>query len=113
MPRVPRQAGDAAKALPAITNAGFFSDYYLEHRLDSGLADLYDTWTALEREGHPTARQRMRALGSAFDRHRIDAAVTAPSQEELDEGRLDLGLLPPDGVAALTQLNDALLSAEG
>ena len=33
-------ADSAEKSIPALSNIGYFSDYYLAHRLDTGLADL-------------------------------------------------------------------------
>jgi hypothetical protein len=101
------------KAVPALSNIGYFSDYYLAHRLDSGLADLYTHWDALEKQGEPTARSRLRGLSTALIRLRADAAVTAPSAEALDADRLDTGQLPADGREAILALNDAILDALG
>ena len=53
-PRSPKASADE-KLIPAVVNAGYFSDYYLGYRLDAGLAELYARWDALEKEGHPTA----------------------------------------------------------
>lgn len=113
MGRAGRQSNEAGKALPAITNAGFFSDYYLVHRLDSGLSDLYAAWDAADKQGEPNARTRVRSLGTAFDRYRVDATLTAPDATALDAGRLELGILPPDGLTGLRGLNDAILGALG
>jgi hypothetical protein len=113
-PRTKVRAGSTdEKVIPSIVNAGYFSDYYLGYRLDSGLANLYGRWDAAEKTGDPTARTRIRALGSAFDAHRVDAALTAPGQDALDEGRLDPGVLPADAVEAQEQLNDKILEALG
>jgi hypothetical protein len=105
--------GGAEKPIPALSNLGYFSDYYLAHRLDSGLGDLYARWDAAEKQGEPTDRTRLRALTSAFSRLRADAALTAPAADVLDADRLDLGQLPPDGLDALLELNDAILGALG
>lgn len=105
--------GGAEKPIPALSNLGYFSDYYLVHRLDSGLGDLYARWEAAEKRGEPTDRTRLRALTSAFGRLRADAALTAPAADVLDTDRLDLGQLPPDGRDALLKLNDAILDALG
>lgn len=105
--------GGAEKPIPALSNLGYFSDYYLAHRLDSGLGDLYARWDAAEKQGEPTDRTRLRALTSAFGRLRADAALTAPAADVLDADRLDLGQLPPDGRDALLELNDAILGALG
>lgn len=105
--------GGAEKPIAALSNLGYFSDYYLAHRLDSGLGDLYARWDAAEKQGEPTDRTRLRALTSAFGRLRADAALTAPAADVLDADRLDLGQLPPDGRDALLELNDAILGALG
>ena len=99
----------AEKSLPAIVNHGYFSDYFLAYRLDAGLANLYKSWDVREREGISTARTRMRSLGNAFDKFRVDAALTSPETREGD-ARLDLKILPVDGIAALRDLNDAVLT---
>jgi len=98
------------KSLPAIVNNGYFSDYFLAYRLDAGLTDLYKRWDVREREGIPTARTSMRSLGNAFDKFRVDAALTSPETRD-GEARLDLKILPVDGVAALRDLNDAVFTA--
>jgi hypothetical protein len=98
------------KSLPAIVNHGYFSDYFLAYRLDAGLTDLYKSWDMREREGVPTARTRLRSLGNAFDKFRVDAALASPETRE-GEDRLDLKNLPVDGVAALRDLNDAVFTA--
>jgi hypothetical protein len=100
----------AEKSLPAIVNHGYFSDYFLAYRLDAGLTDLYKSWDVREREGVPTARTRLHSLGNAFDKFRVDAALTSPETRD-GEARLDLRNLPVDGVAALRDLNDAVLAA--
>ena len=100
----------AEKSLPAIVNHGYFSDYFLAYRLDAGLTDLYKSWDAREREGIPTARTRLRSLGNALDKFRVDAALTSPETQDGD-ARLDLKILPVDGVAALRDLNDAVFTA--
>ena len=106
-------ADSAEKSIPALSNIGYFSDYYLAHRLDAGLADLYSRWDAAEKVGDPTARTRVRSLSSALNRHRADAANTAPDETARDTGRLDLGDLPRDAREALLALNDEILSALG
>src|SRR4051794_909809 len=101
-----RAAADGApKSIPALSNIGYFSDYYLAHRLDAGLVDLYGRWDAADKVGEPTARTRVRALSSALTRHRADAAHTAPDETERDTGRLDPGDLPRDAREALLALN--------
>jgi hypothetical protein len=105
--------GSAEKAIPALMNLGYFSDYYLAHRLDSGLADLYARWDAAEKQGEPTDRTRLRALAGPFGRLRADAALTAPAGDVLDADRLDLGQLRSDARDALLELNDAILDALG
>ena len=100
------------KHLPSIANRGYFSDYFLGYRLDAGLADLYRQWDEAEKRGHPTARTRVRSLSTAFDKHRADAAATAPDLADNDT-RLDLGILRPDDAEALMNLNDAVLDALG
>ncbi|MBV9804741.1 MAG: hypothetical protein JO130_16180 [Solirubrobacterales bacterium] len=101
------------KAIPALSNVGYFSDYYLTHRLDSGLVDLYGRWDALEKQGELSERVRVRGLSVPFGRLRADATLTSPDGEALVDGRLDLGQLPADGRRALLALNDALLEALG
>lgn len=113
----PRSTGRSSnpdeKSIPSLVNAGYFSDYYLGYRLDAGLSDLYLRWDSAEKNGDSTARTRVRGLGAASDKFRVEAALTAPEQEALDEGRLDLRLLPVDAVAAQLDLNDAILEALG
>src|SRR5689334_17777206 len=106
-------AGAAEKSLPALSNQGYFSDYYLTHRLDVGLSDLYARWDAAEKQGEPTARTRVRTLTTALGRLRADAAITAPNEAALDGGELDLGDLPSDARGALLTLNGAVLRAFG
>src|SRR4051812_8213063 len=106
-------ADGAEKAIPALSNIGYFSDYYLEHRLDAGLAALYNQWDAAEKFAQPTARTRVRGLSSALARHRADAARTAPDEMARDTGRLDLGDLSRDAREALLALNDETLVALG
>jgi hypothetical protein len=101
-----------AKSLPAIVNHGYFSDYFLAYRLDAGLTDLYKSWDVREREGLPTARTRMRSLVNAFDKFRVDAALTSPETRDNEAG-LNVKILPVDGVAALRDLNDGVLTALG
>lgn len=96
---------------PGLDNQGYFSDYFLAYRLDAGLDDLYQRWDALERIGDPTARTRVRSLSTAFDKYRVDAAHTALDTE--DDTRLALGALATDDVAAVVDLNDAILTALG
>ena len=103
----------AEKQIPSLSNQGYFSDYYLAHRLDSGLADLYDRWKELEKIGEPTERIRVRQLGAAFSSHRADAALTEPEADLLDGGTLDLGDLRADAKRGLLALNDAVLTALG
>lgn len=100
------------KQLPSIANRGYFSDYFLGYRLDAGLDDLYERWDAAERNGDLTARTRVRSLSTAFDKHRAEAANTAPDLADNDT-RLALGTLHADDLAALTDLNDAVLTALG
>lgn len=112
MSRRTATAAGTEKQLPSIANRGYFSDYFLGYRLDAGLDDLYKRWDAAERNGDHTARTRVRSLSTAFDKHRADAASTAPDLVDNDD-RLDLASLHVDDVGALTDLNDAILSALG
>jgi hypothetical protein len=105
-------AASTEKQLPSIANRGYFSDYFLGYRLDAGLDDLYKRWEAAERNGDPTPRTRVRSLSTAFDKHRAEAAGTAPDLADND-ARLGLGILHADDLAALTDLNDAILTALG
>jgi hypothetical protein len=100
------------KQLPSIANRGYFSDYFLGYRLDAGLDELYKRWDALERNGDPTPRTRVRSLSTAFDKYRVEAANTAPDLADNDT-RLALGTLHTDDLAALADLNDAILNALG
>ena len=106
------KTGQDEKSLPAVVNQGYFSDYFLAYRLDAGLADLYKRWDEVERTGEPTSRSRLRGLGRAFDALRVDASLTAPGAID-DEARLDLKVLPSEGIAAQRSLNDAVLKALG
>lgn len=110
---VRRKAAATEKSIPALSNIGYFSDYFLAHRLDAGLSDLYARWDALEKQGEPTERTRLRSLSSALERFRADAALTAPEGDVLQEGRLKLGELPADGRVALVAANDLILGALG
>lgn len=101
-----------AKQLPSIANRGYFSDYFLAYRLDAGLDELYNRWDAVERNGDPTPRTQVRSLSTAFDKHRAEAANTAPDLSDNDT-RLALGTLDTDDLAALTDLNAAILTALG
>lgn len=112
-PRARGGTADAPKQVPSLTNNGYFSDYYLAHRLDSGLVDLYAGWDAAENNGDPTDRTRLRALTTQFHQYRADAVLTEPDADILEEGKLDLGQLPTDGTRALLALNDAVLAALG
>lgn len=113
----PRRAGvgnsGAEKQIPSLTNQGYFSDYYLAHRLDHGLSDLYTKWDELERNGVPTERTRVRQLGAAFGAYRADAALTKPDADLLDRDTLDLGDLRKDAKRGLLALNEAILAALG
>lgn len=111
---MPRGASDTTteKQLPSIANRGYFSDYFLGYRLDAGLEDLYKGWDVLERNGDPTPRTRVRSLSTAYDKHRAEAANTAPDLAEGDT-RLTLDTLGADDLSALTELNDAILAALG
>lgn len=106
-------SGAAEKPIPALSNIGYFSDYYLTHRLDSGLTDLYARWDAAEKLGEPTDRTRLRGLTTPFGRLRASAALTTPDTDALDTDGLDLGELPADGCEGLLALNDAILDALG
>ena len=112
MARNSPNGGQDEKSLLSIVNQGYFSDYFLAYRLDAGLADLYKHWDALEHNGDPTSRTRMRSIGRAFDAFRVDAALTSPDAHG-DDARLDLRMLPGEGVAAERSLNDAMLKALG
>jgi hypothetical protein len=112
MARGSPNSGQVENNLLSIVNQGYFSDYFLAYRLDAGLADLYKRWDALERNGDPTSRTQMRGLGRSFDAFRIDAALTSPDALG-DNARLDLKMLPAEGVAAERSLNDAILRALG
>lgn len=103
----------AEKQIPSLSNQGYFSDYYLAHRLDSGLADLYALWDKLEKNGEPTERTRVRQLGAAFSTHRADAALTEPDADVLDAETLVLRDLRADAKRGLLALNDAVLTALG
>jgi hypothetical protein len=105
-------ANSTEKQRPSIANRGYFSDYFLGYRLDAGLDDLYKRWDAAERSGDHTPRTRVRSLSTAFDKHRAEAAATAPDLADNDT-RLALGTLNTDDLAALTDLNDAILTALG
>lgn len=112
MARRSNAANIVEKSFQAIVNNGYFSDYFLGYRLESGLDDLFKRWDASEREGEPTPRTRIRSLSIAFDKYRVDAALTAPEVADSDS-RLDLKILPSEGVRALYDLNDAVLTALG
>lgn len=107
-----QQTASAEKHLPSIANRGYFSDYFLTYRLDAGLGDLYKQWDNAEKHGDPTARTRVRSLATAFDKHRADAAATAPDLADNDT-RLNLGDLSADDTESLIDLNDAVLDALG
>ena len=64
MPQPRRAAGGATteKQIPSLANNGYFSDYYLAHRLDAGLSDLYARWDELDKQGEPNERTRVRNL---------------------------------------------------
>ena len=94
----PSNAGQTEKNFVAIVNQGYFSDYFLAYRLDVGLAHLYERWDDCERQGDLTSRSRVRGLGRAFDALRVDAALTSPGA--VDEARLDLKILPIEGITA-------------
>ena len=81
MPQPRRAAGGATteKQIPSLANNGYFSDYYLAHRLDAGLADLYTRWDELDKQGEPNERTRVRNLTVPFGTYRADAALTAPT----------------------------------
>ena len=106
-----QQTSTSEKQLPSIANRGYFSDYFLGYRLDSGLEDLYRQWDDAEKLGDPTPRTRVRSLSTAFDRYRADAAATAPDLADNDT-RLNLGV-SGDEAQALIDLNDAVLDAMG
>lgn len=114
-PRARRHATDAAGdgAYPSLVNQGYVSDYFLAYRLDAGLDDLYKRWTAQEQDGHPTARTRLRGLGGKLAKHRPDAARTAPDDVEGDDGRLALGVLDADALAAQRALVSDVADALG
>ena len=112
MARSSPNSGQVENNLLSIVNQGYFSDYFLAYRLDAGLADLYKRWDALERNGDPTSRTQIRGLGRSFDAFRVDAALTSPDALG-DNARLDLKMLPAEGVAAERSLNDAILTALG
>ena len=115
MPQPRRATGGATteKQIPSLANSGYFSDYYLAHRLDAGLSDLYARWDELDKQGEPNERTRVRNLTVPFGTYRADAALTAPDADLLDAGTLDLGELHADAKAALLALNDAILTALG
>ena len=114
MPQPRRAAGGATeKQIPSLANNGYFSDYYLAHRLDAGLSDLYTRWDELDKHGEPNERTRVRNLSVAFGTHRADAALTAPDADLLDADTFDLSDLHADAKAALLALNDAILAALG
>ena len=107
-----QQTTSTEKQLPSIANRGYFSDYFLGYRLDAGLDGLYKQWDETEKRGDPTPRTRVRSLSTAFDKHRAEAAATAPDLADNDT-RLHLGALHPDDAASLIDLNDAVLDALG
>lgn len=115
MPQPRRAAGGAAteKQIPSLANNGYFSDYYLAHRLDAGLSDLYARWDELDKQGEPNERTLVRNLTVPFGTHRAEAALSAPDADLLDTGTLDLGDLRADAKAALLALNDSILTALG
>ena len=106
-----QQTSSSEKQLPSIANRGYFSDYFLGYRLDSGLEDLYKQWEEAEKLGDPTPRTRVRSLSTAFDKYRTDAAATAPDLADNDT-RLNFGI-SLDDAQGLIDLNDAVLDALG
>jgi hypothetical protein len=110
-----RHATDAVGdgAYPALVNQGYVSDYFLAYRLEAGLGDLYDRWTASERDGHPTPRTRLRGLTTALAKHRAEAAKTAPDDTEGLDTVLDLAGLDREAVAAQRELCAAVAEALG
>ena len=117
MPRTSSSNHQEEKNLQAIINQGYLSDYFLAYRLDAGLADLYKDWDAIEHTGEPTSRTRLRGLGRVFDNFRADAALTSPDVVNTDavedSARLNLKVLPDEGVTAQRNLNEAVLQALG
>ena len=61
-PRRPTGGATTEKQIPSLANSGYFSDYYLAHRLDAGLSDLYARWNELDKQGEPNERTRVRNL---------------------------------------------------
>jgi hypothetical protein len=110
-----RHASDAAGdgAYPSLVNQGYLSDYFLTYRLEAGLDDLYQRWTAREQAGQPTPRTRLRALGGLLAKHRTEAARTAPDDVEGREGPLELASLDDDALAAQRALVAAVADALG
>jgi hypothetical protein len=109
MPRPSTSVTQVAKSIDAIDNNGYFSDYFLAYRLDSGLEDLYKRWNELEREGEPTSRTKIRGLNSPMERFRSDAAQCSFQSSE----GFDRGDFPASAIEGLRSLNDALLAALG
>lgn len=103
------------KSFPSIVNEGYFSDYFLAYRLDSGLRDLYRRWDELEKAGEPTPRTRVRSLSNVFDKYRAEASEAVPDGEDsdTDRGGWSLERLTPEAVESLRDLNDGVLRALG
>lgn len=95
--------------LRAITNAGYYTDFFLNYRLTASpvLKGLFDTWRAAEKNGDPTPKTRLRALWRTFDSQRPDAATAAPDEETLTPK------FTPAAVNAHHALVDATLAALG
>ena len=66
-------------AFESIINRGeFFSNHYLDAVIGGDLGDLRGRWDERERRDMPTARTRVRTLGSGFFRARGRAAAPPP-----------------------------------
>ena len=95
--------------LRAITNAGYYSDFFLNYRLTASpvLKAVFEAWKVAEKNGDVTPKTRLRALWRTFDARRPDAATTAPDDD------LPVPRLTPAGVDAHHALVDATLAALG
>ena len=95
-----------ALELRAITNHGYYTDYFLAYRATSGLGDLFKGWKEQEKAGEKTARSRVASLGRTFDQYRNTASELTPDEAT---GAVDAsvaaekahGLLVDDTLAAL------------
>ena len=95
--------------LRAITNAGYYTDFFLNYRLTASpvLKAVFDAWKVAEKNGDLTPKSRLRSLWRTFDTYRPDAATTAPDDDQF------VPKLTTAGVNAHHALVDATLAALG